>query len=93
MTKSIISNEQRCYLCGRQINLERHHIMAGTANRKLSEKYGLWVYLCHDCHTGTEGAQYNSSAGIKLKQIAQTAFESKYSHEEWMELFRKNYLD
>jgi hypothetical protein len=67
--------------------------MAGTANRKLSEKYGLWVYLCHDCHTGTEGAQYNCGTGLKLKQIAQTAFEYKHSHEEWMEIFRKNYLD
>lgn len=92
MTKSIISNEKECFLCGRQINLERHHIMAGTANRKLSEKYGLWVYLCHDCHTGVDGAQYNAVAGLELKQTAQRVFENKYSHEFWMDVFRKNYL-
>lgn len=92
MTKSIISNEKECFLCGRQINLERHHIMAGTANRKLSEKYGLWVYLCHDCHTGVDGAQYNAAAGLELKRTAQRVFEKKHSHELWMDVFRKNYL-
>lgn len=93
MTKSIISNEKECFICGRQTNLERHHIMSGTANRKLSEKYGLWVYLCHDCHTGTEGAQYNSESGNALKRVAQGAFELQHSREEWMQIFRKNYLD
>ena len=92
MTKSIISNKYECYLCGKQIDLERHHIMAGTANRKLSEKYGLWVYLCHECHTGADGAQYNSSKGTALKEAAQRAFELQHSHEEWMDLFRKNYI-
>ena len=34
---------ERCYLCGRLTGLERHHVIGGVANRKLSEKYGLWV--------------------------------------------------
>jgi hypothetical protein len=28
----------------------------------------------------------------QLPQDAQRAFEKKYSHEEWMAIFRKNYL-
>ena len=36
--------EEECFLCGRQgIPLERHHLIGGTANRRLSEKYGLRV--------------------------------------------------
>ena len=36
-----------CYACGREgIDLEVHHIFYGTANRRLSEKYGLKVHLC-----------------------------------------------
>ena len=91
--KSIIQKgEPRCFLCGRTVDLENHHVMAGTANRKLSEKYGLTVYLCHNCHTGTDGAQYDRKKADSLKRLAQIAFEAKYSHEMWMEEFRKNYL-
>lgn len=91
-TGSILQKDERCFLCGRAVNLERHHIMAGTANRKLSEKYGLWVWLCHDCHTGKQGAQYDRELNQRLKRLAQTAFEAKHNHDEWMAAFRKNYL-
>jgi len=92
MSKSIVQTNKECYLCGRKTCLERHHIMAGVANRKISEKYGIWLYLCADCHRGTEGAQYDKSLNLKIKQIGQQAFEQLYSHEKWMELFGKNYL-
>ena len=91
-SKSIMQNGERCYLCGRVTVLERHHVLGGVANRPLSEQYGLWVYLCHNCHTGTDGAQYNREKGDALKRLAQIAFEARHSHEEWMQLFRKNYL-
>lgn len=92
MTKSIMQSEKRCYLCGRVNYLERHHVMSGTANRKLSEKYGLWVWLCHDCHTGTQGAQYDPVKNFHLRAEAQSAFESLYGHDMWMRTFYKNYI-
>jgi len=64
--------------------------MTGTANRKLSEKYGLKVWLRHDIHADLHDR--NKELEIKLKQDAQRAFEKKYSHEAWMEIFKKNYL-
>jgi hypothetical protein len=72
-------------------DLERHHVLGGTANRKLSEKYGLTVYLCHEHHTGKDGVQYDRKKGDALKRLAQIAFEARYSHDEWMEIFKKNY--
>lgn len=93
MERSIMQTERECYICGRLTDLERHHVMAGTANRRLSETYGLWVYLCHNCHTGTEGAQYNAGLNRKLKQDAQRAFQSYFGRKVWMQMFRKNYLD
>ena len=72
--------------------LERHHIMAGVANRPLSEKYGLWIYLCHEHHTGKDGVQYNRRMSDSVKRLAQIAFEARHSHDEWMQTFRKNYL-
>lgn len=65
--------------------------MAGS-NRKLSEKYGVWCFLCHNCHTGTEGAQYDKNKNLQLKAEAQQAFEEIYGHDKWMEVFRKNYI-
>lgn len=91
MAKSILRQDEGCYLCGRQTGLETHHIMAGM-NRKLSEKYGLTVRLCHNCHTGDHGAQYDKELNRRLKAEAQEAFEVIYGHQKWMEVFRKNYL-
>lgn len=87
-----MQENKRCFFCGTEIGLEVHHVMSGTANRKLSEKYGLTVWLCHRHHTGVDGAQYDKEKNQALKQLAQIAFENRYGHDEWMKVFRKNYL-
>ena len=92
MTESILQNEKECWFCGRTNGLECHHVFEGTANRKISEKYGLKVWLCHEHHTGDGGAQYDRERNLQLKQAAQKEFEQLHSHEEWMRLIRKNYL-
>ena len=92
MGKSIMQAPRECYLCGRLTDLEKHHVFGGVANRPISEKYGLTVYLCHDCHTGTDGAQYDKMKNLRLKQDAQRAFQAIYSRQLWMMLIRKNYL-
>ena len=90
--KSILQTDRVCYLCARVVDLEKHHIFAGVANRKLSEKYGLWVWLCHRCNTGRDGAQYDPVKNRFLKMDAQFAFERTHTRAEWMKIFRKNYL-
>ena len=92
MADSILQSEKECWFCGRTNGLECHHVFEGTANRKISEKYGLKVWLCHEHHTGDGGAQYDRERNLQLKQAAQKAFEQLHSHEEWMRLIRKNYL-
>ena len=84
-----------CYACGREgIDLEEHHIFYGTANRRLSEKYGLEVHLCTPCHRGSRTGVHEGNAELdhKLKIVAQKTFEQKYSHEKYMEVFGKNYI-
>ena len=90
---SIIQTEKECYFCGIRAGLEKHHVLAGVANRPISEKYGLKVWLCHNHHTGAHGAQYDEDLNRLLKQEAQKAFEIHHSREEWMKLIRKNYLE
>lgn len=93
MADSILQKKRECYFCGFKAGLECHHIFAGVANRRISEKYGLKVWLCHRHHTGADGAQYDKALNLRLKQDAQKAFEKTHSHEEWMQLIRKNYLE
>ena len=91
MGKSIMQKGERCFICGRVTGLECHHVLGGP-NRKWSEKYGLTVMLCHEHHTGKNGVQYDRDRGDALKRLAQIAFEARHSHDEWMKIFRKNYL-
>ena len=92
LKKSLLQSDKVCYFCGRVVGLERHHVFAGVANRKLSDRHGLWVWLCHNCHTGTEGAQYDKLKNLRLKQDAQFAYERTHTRTEWMKLIGKNYL-
>ena len=92
MAKSILQDDRACYFCGRLDGLEMHHCFGGVANRPISEKYGLKVWLCHEHHTGTHGAQYDKELNRQLKIDSQMAFEKHHPRSEWMELIGKNYL-
>ena len=68
--------------------------MHGTALRKMSEKYGLTVWLCSEHHRGNRGVHgRNRELDIALRRYAQRKFEERYSHHEWMKVFGRNYLD
>ena len=90
--KSIVQSEKRCYICGTYKNLERHHIFMGP-DRRLSEAFGLTVYLCHVHHNAPpDGAHCNINTKRWLQRVGQMAFEQEYGHEKFMELFGRNYL-
>ena len=92
--KSIVQDldEEYCYVCGSTRNLELHHIMHGTANRRLSTRFHLVCWLCRPCHTGKDGVHNNAELNRHLQQVAQSAFEKTHTRETWMEIFGKNYL-
>ena len=95
-----------CYLCG-EYGREKHHIIHGTANRKIADKEGLWVYLCNNCHTGGRNAVHNDNkTDLKLKKEGQTVWELRYienypyknhapeaAREAWLRLFMKSWLE
>ena len=92
-SKSIVQQgDPRCFFCGRTVGLERHHILGGVANRPLADRWGLWIWCCHDDHTGKDGVQYNRKKSDSLKRLGQIAFEARHSHDEWMQIFKKNYI-
>lgn len=89
-------NDLECWFCGRTVNLELHHVAHGTANRALSDKYGLTVFLCPKCHRGNDGVhgKYGHRRDMTLKCVAQRAFEEKIgSREEFRAIFGRSYLE
>lgn len=86
--KSLFSEEKVCWFCGNP-RAELHHIVNGGGNRELSDEYGLTMYLCRRHH---ERVHSDQKLDESLKKHAQEKFEETHSHEEWMDLFHKNYL-
>jgi hypothetical protein len=66
-------------------------VFFGTANRKQSEKHGLMVSLCSDCHRGAKGVHNNKQLDLYIKKYAQLQFEKEFSFEGFMKVFGKNY--
>lgn len=93
--KSIIQTEKECFICGCCRNLESHHIFYGNPNRKLSEKYGLKVWLCPYDHRDNKNGVHGQAVEKRryLEQIAQKTFEKNHSRKEFIQIFGENYLD
>lgn len=93
---SIIKNDEkgRCYICGKEGITERHHIFFGS-NRKKSEKYGLTVYLCHNCHNEPpNGVHFNKAVNARLRAEAQqeAVLYFNWTTAEFIKEFGKNYI-
>ena len=93
--RSIIQDDwATCYFCRRPAT-EKHHIYGGYSgiDRKLSEKYGLTVHLCHWCHNEPpNGVHFNKDRDDYLKAVGQRAFSEEHSPELFFNLFLRNYL-
>ena len=93
----IDKNEARvCWHCGRMYGIEEHHMIHGTSNRKHSERLGLVIDLCSECHTGRNRHSAHNSPewNLKYKQMAQRCFEGRgHSREEFMSIFGRNFLE
>lgn len=90
--RSIIQSEKECYFC-KSPYVEEHHCLGG-ANRKLSEKYGLKVWLCHKHHNEAPfGVHFNRKNMDKIRKIAQRKFEETHTREEFIKIFGRSYED
>lgn len=73
-----------------------HHVYEGTGRRKLSDKYGLTVWLCAKHHNmSDEGVHFNRMLDLALKQAAQKKAMRHYSWdvESFIKIFGKNYIE
>lgn len=90
---TVLQSSKECFVCGTTLNIHDHHVFFGTANRKMSEKYGLKVFLCQEHHTGSHGVHFNKALDEGLKMLAQAKFEEHYgSREDFIKEFGKSVL-
>ena len=88
--ESILQHEEKCFICGRQGQLEVHHAISGVSNRKNSTKYGLLIYLCMDCHRKLHDKREMEE---QVKQFAQRRWEEEYGdRDEFRKIFGKSWL-
>lgn len=96
MGKSIVSDKYECFVCGMQYGLERHHCFHGTANRKLADEDGLWVWLCPDHHRGTNGVHGKNGhyVDLRLKRAAELAYMDRLNRTpaDFLKRYGKSYL-
>lgn len=98
--KSILQKTKDvCFLCGEPAGadpLDKHHAFGGTGCRKLSERYGLTVYLHHHrCHIfGADSVHQNKKNNLRIKMAAQRKAMRVHGWtvETFIKIFGKNYL-
>ncbi len=92
--ESIIQSEKKCWVTGSTQNLHCHHVYGG-GRRRLSERYGLKIWLRADWHnTADYGIHNNAEFANEVKAIVQSIAMEHYnwSIDDFVRLFGKNYL-
>lgn len=90
--KSIMQQDDKCYICRLAYGTEWHHIFGGP-NRKHSEEDGLKVRLCRNCHDQAHFDRNMSALIQKALHIkGQEAYEREHTREEFMERYGRNHI-
>lgn len=85
---SILTNDlEHCYIC--KARKQDMHELIGGKNRQVSMRYGLVIPLCRKCHQNIENKE---TLKQEWHKVAQKEFEKHYKSENFMQIFRKNYL-
>lgn len=92
--KSIFPDDclDKCYLCGSWSPIiDEHHVFGGSC-RKVSDKRGLVVHLCRDCHNDVHAHPSGSSMRY-LHHKGQKLYEAKIgTREQFIQEFIRSYL-
>lgn len=91
--KSCLTESNVCLVCGSPY-IEIHHVFFGTANRRLSDRYGYVVPLCPTHHReGAYSAHKSRELDMEYKCMAQRHFEEHNgSREDFIRIFGRSYL-
>lgn len=74
---SAVTDYEYCFFCGNEPH-GVHHLIFGSASRKLADEDGLFIPICDACHTmGKTGDKIhgNSKAEALSKALGQAIYE------------------
>ena len=88
---TIMQRSERCYMCGRSGTMQRHEIY-GSSNRDKSKAFGLWVWLCPECHNDLHFV--HADRKIWLREQGQVKAQEHYgwTDAEFREKFGRCYI-
>lgn len=84
-------DDSECFICGWKGDTVRHEVFYGTANRKLSKKWGCWVTLCVPCHQSIHTNPECKYVDQSLKQTVYEVFCRKHGKETFRKVFGRTY--
>lgn len=91
--KSILQDEKYCFITGQTDGLHKHHVFFGQF-RNVSEQNGFFVYLIPQLHNMSDsGVHFNKGFDLQLKEKCQRKYEETHTHNEFMKLIGRNYID
>lgn len=91
--KSILQNKKECFRCGNTLDLHKHHVFEGVANRKKSESDGLTIYLCGKHHNlSNDGIHFDKTFDLVVKKFAQKKYEESSTREDFIKRYGRSYL-
>ena len=94
MNKSIFENDslEKCYICGKWGKVDEHHVFGGSC-RKTSDRYGLVVHLCRDCHSLIHDSDKGKEMKLYLHQRGQMIYEERFGNRQaFIKEFIRSYL-
>lgn len=87
-----MKEREPCQYCGRWDYLQEHHVFGGTGRRKISDKDGMVINLCPECHREVT-LNPNQGKDLWLKQEFQKLWESEYGdREDFIKRYTRNYI-
>ena len=96
--KSIFDDDRldRCYLCGKwkseYENLDEHHVFSGPC-RRTSDRYGLVVHICRDCHSLIHDQERGKDLRQFLHEKGQRIYEERIGNRKaFITEFIRSYL-
>lgn len=92
--KSIFEDDclDRCYLCGNYGQIDEHHVFGGPC-RTTSDRYGLVVHICRDCHSLIHDHEEGRELKEYLHKKGQILYEERFGNRTaFIKEFIRSYL-
>lgn len=80
-----------CFMCNRTTQCDTHHLLPGS-NRRKSDKLGLVVPLCRECHNYVH-ANPKETQWLKAYGQEKAMREQGWDTERFIKEFGRNYID